>query len=92
MAVVRDWLLGHGGIETIYAVDLTGSEDAALAAHFGVALDPAGQLADRPGGQAARLSAPSSRRRYSFTPAGIAPSGVGSEAPTCGRATAPAVH
>ncbi len=39
IVVMRDWLLGHGGVETISPVDLTGTEAKALESHFGMTLD-----------------------------------------------------
>ena len=76
VVVVRDWLLGHGGIETTTPVDITGSEDAALAAHFGVALtQPASAVADLEGklrGYCGVLT-----ETPQFLLAGLAPSGVG---------------
>jgi hypothetical protein len=38
VVLTRDWLLGNGAIDTTTPVDMTGSEEAALAAYFGVAL------------------------------------------------------
>jgi hypothetical protein len=77
VTVMRDWLLGNGGVSSAAPVDLTGSEAAALASYFGVAslADPVSSVTD----VASRL------RGYcgvlvetpQFMLAGIAPSGLG---------------
>jgi hypothetical protein len=72
----RDWLLGHGGIDTATPVDMTGSEETALAAFFGVALSsPATSLVDledKLRGYCGVLTG-----TPQFLLAGIAPSGLG---------------
>jgi hypothetical protein len=76
VVLTRDWLLGHGGIEATTPVDMTGSEEAALAAYFGVALTQTAtsvpDLEDKLRGYCGVLA-----ETPQFFLAGIAPSGLG---------------
>lgn len=77
VVVMRDWLLGHGGVSSTTPVDLMGSEAAALASYFGVAslADPVSGVAglgDKLRGYCGVLV-----ETPQFMLAGIAPSGLG---------------